>query len=209
MAGASLDPRVARSRALIEEAATNHFLASGYLAASLDEVARSAGVSKRTIYNLYGEKERLFRAVAGRSLEIAERYAAGVASELGEADDVHAALRAAAVQLAEAVLDGRVLPLRRLLIGEASRFPELARDYYQRAPGRVLAAFAEAFRSLYERGLLAVDDPAVAAEHFAFLIMGATLDRALFGSEPPSEDLVRARALAGVEAFVRAYASAR
>ncbi len=201
----AVDPRVVRSRALIVEAATAHFLEHGYLAANLDAVARSAGVSKRTIYNLYGDKESLFRAVAHRSVDVAERFARAVVADLGDSDDVAAGLRAVALALAEAITGGRVLALRRLLIGEAHRFPDLARDYHERAPQRVLDALADALRRFSERGLLAVEDPALAAEHFAFLTIGATLDRALFDTEPTSPTEVEARALAGVEAFLQAY----
>jgi TetR/AcrR family transcriptional regulator, mexJK operon transcriptional repressor len=203
------DPRIQRSRALIVDAASSRFLAHGYLAASLDEVAREAGVSKRTIYNLYRDKEQLFRDVLDEAVRTAEEFSVNVVRDLGTSggDDVDGELRSTAVGLARAVLGGRVVPLRRLLIGEAARFPELAHDYYERAPARVMAALAEALGRFHERGLLDVDDPGVAAEHFAFLVIGASLDRALFDPAglPASDEDVESRAHAGVGAFLRAY----
>lgn len=208
---AALDPRVARSRAAILEAASRQFLAHGYLAANVDEIAAEARVSKRTIYNIFGGKEQLFREILSGSIETAERFARQVAGELGEAADVEAELTELAVLLAQTVVSERIVTLRRLLIGEAARFPELAREYYGRAPGRVMAAIAEGLARLDRRGLLRVENPRLASEHFAFLAIGASLDRALFvGVEdaPPAGEIAD-RAREGVAAFVRAYRPTR
>lgn len=209
-AGADIDPRVLRSRAAIVEAAIAHFAEHGYLGASLDDIALRAGVAKRTIYNLYGDKEGLFRAILGEAIETAERFSAEVATALGSTTDVEGELTAAARELAHAVVSGRIVPLRRLLIAEVTRFPEFARDYYDRAPGRVMAALADGLRRYADRGLLVLDDPELAAEQFAFLVLGASLDRALFeGNETrPDPELVEARARAGVQTFLRAYTRA-
>jgi TetR/AcrR family transcriptional repressor of mexJK operon len=72
------------------------------------------------------------------------------------------------------------LRLRRPIIGEASRFPELAREYYERVPGRAYDALAAAFRTLQGGGLTRLDDPMVAAQHFAWLTLGLPLDRGMF-----------------------------
>ncbi|MEU7817903.1 TetR/AcrR family transcriptional regulator [Pseudonocardia sp. NPDC049154] len=192
------DPRVTRSRALILAAAHDHFVAHGYVGANVDLIAAEAGVAKRTVYNIYGGKEALFRAVVEESITIAERFsrelAAGIAAE---------GLEGVAVRLAGSVLGPRVLPLRRLLIGESRRFPELAVEYYDRAPGLVMRTLAGHLR---DQPGLAVDDPQRAAEHLAFLVLGAPLDRALFDASAVPEDL-EAVALAGVAAFRRAYAA--
>jgi hypothetical protein len=60
----------------------------------------------------------------------------------------------------------QVLQLRRLVIGEAGRFPELGRTYYERGPERTVAALASWFQQLAERGRLRLDDPLIAANHF-------------------------------------------
>jgi TetR/AcrR family transcriptional regulator, mexJK operon transcriptional repressor len=201
------DPRVGRSRALIVQSAASHFLERGYQAANVDEIAAQAGVSKRTIYNLYRDKEHLFRATLDEALGTAERFSRAVVGTLEGTGDVTEQLRETGLALARAVLGGRIVPLRRLLIAEASRFPELASEYYERAPDRVIGAIADLLRRYDRRGSLSVDDPRIAAEHFAFLVIGASLDRALFDAAgaSPSEEVVERRARAGVEAFVRAY----
>ncbi|QBI19886.1 TetR/AcrR family transcriptional regulator [Egibacter rhizosphaerae] len=205
-AAVRVDPRIARSRAVIVEAATAHYLAHGYREANLDDVAREARVSKRTIYNVIGGKEQLFRAVLAEAIDTAERFSVEVAAGIGDTDDVATELGGVASTLAASVLGGRIVSLRRLLIAEATRFPELARDYYERAPGRVMTTLADGLARLAARGLLDIDDAELAAEHLAFLVLGASLDRALFEADAPSATTVETRARAGVEVFLRAYA---
>jgi TetR/AcrR family transcriptional repressor of mexJK operon len=203
----ALDPRIARSRAVIVAAASEHFLRHGYVGASVDDIAAAARVSKRTVYNIFGGKEQLFREILADAFAVAGQFSAEVVSTLADTDDVETELKAIAVELAGSVLSRRVVRLRRLLIGEAERFPELARAYYQRAPDRVMAALADAMASLGKRGLLSVDDPRQASEHFAFLILGAPLDRALFS--PTDDDAFtgadKRRVRNSVDVFLRAY----
>ena len=199
------DPRVTRSRALILEAASETFLELGYDGASVDDVAARAGVAKRTVYNIYRDKEALFRATIARSIAIAEEFAAVLAHSTTGLRDVEKDVPALARRLAQDVLLSRVLPLRRLLIRESGRFDDLADEYRRRAPDMVLRALAASFADLHDRGLLVVPDPEVAAEHFAFLVMGAELDRGMFGTTPPRADEVRRRADAGADVFLRAY----
>jgi TetR/AcrR family transcriptional repressor of mexJK operon len=204
------DPRVERSRAAIIAAAMERFLADGY-AADLDDIAQDAGVSKKTIYNVIGSKERLFRETLPSTLSAAERLSAEIGASLREADDIEEALREVARRLSEVVLSEPVVNLRRLLIGVADRFPALVQDYYERAPGRSLATIADAFAELHRRGSLEVEDPKLAAEHFAYLAIGASLDQALFGvgPDPSTPGELSARAIRGADAFYRAYGPRR
>lgn len=176
----------------------------------MDAIAETAGVSKRTVYNIHGGKEALFRAVLQEAIDTAEDFARAsgeVAAQVGDTADLDDDLRDLAVRQATAVLGGGIVRLRRLLIGEAERFPEPASEYYARAPGRVMGALSELFATFADHGLLEVDDAEVAAEHFSFLVLGALLDRAHFmpTANAPAPDDVTARALAGADVFLRAY----
>src|SRR3954454_24926319 len=88
--------RVARSGAAVLEAATTLFLRNGYGATSMDDIAETAGVSKRTVYNNFTDKEALFREVVMAATGIAEELAADAAAELADPDDLPAALFALA-----------------------------------------------------------------------------------------------------------------
>src|SRR5215213_5904806 len=91
----------------------------------------------------------------------------------------------------------------------AERFADLAREYYRNAPGRVLSSLGVALGSLAERGALVVPDPQRAAEHFAFLVLGATLDRAMFEGEQsvPSNPELQRTADDATRAFLAAYSA--
>lgn len=199
--------RSARKRQAIVDAATRIFLERGYQDTSMDEIAAAAAVSKQTVYKNFADKKRLFTDIILGTLDaVAEPFGTEIRA-LTDAGDLEKALHELAGRYLAAVLQPPVIRLRRLIIGESGRLPELARTYYERAPERTLTRLAECFGELAERGVLAVEDPMLAAEHFAFLILGRPLDRALFhGQEQPlaPADVVRLTA-PGVRVFLAAY----
>ena len=99
------------------------------------------------------------------------------------------------------------MQLRRILIGEAERFPELARTWYASGPARAHATFARCFQALARRGLLRVDDPLLAAEHFNWLILSIPLNKAMFCGldEPPARSELEHYADEAVRVFLAAY----
>jgi TetR/AcrR family transcriptional repressor of mexJK operon len=199
--------RSARKRRAILEAATTVFLNNGYLGTSMDEIAARAGVSKQTVYKHFADKERLFVEIVTNTVnEISDAVYEEVLN-LADSGDIEADLRDLARRLLEGVMQPRLLQLRRLVIGEASRFPALGRTFYERGPGRTVAALATAFERLAARGVLRLEDADLAAAQFNWLIMSAPLNQAmLLGSDepPPPADLKR-HADSGVSVFLAPY----
>ena len=113
-------------------------------------------------------------------------------------------LREIASRYVTTVFSPQVVQLRRLVVMESARFPEIARAYCEQAPGRMVSALASAFKRLGERGLLRLDDPRIAAMHFAGLIVMMPLDKTMFGGTFTPEELTTF-AEAGVRAFLAAY----
>jgi TetR/AcrR family transcriptional repressor of mexJK operon len=201
------EDRSARKRRVILDAATTVFLRNGYRGTSMDEIAALAGVSKQTVYKHFADKERLFAAIIlGTIDQVAEPFHAGLPT-IGDGDDLDGALGALARRLLAIVMQPQVLRLRRLVIGEAGRFPELGRTYYQRGPGRTVEALAASFRQLAERGRLRLDDPLLAAHHFNWLVISIPLNQVMLCGDDErftAADLDRL-ADAGVGVFLAAY----
>ena len=201
------ETRSARKRGAILDAATTLFLRNGYRGTSMDEIAALAAVSKQTVYKHFADKERLFsEIVTGTVSEISDPVHAAVLA-LEDSGDVEADLRGLARELLRMVMQPRILQLRRLVIGEAGRFPELGRVFYEQGPGRTITALATVFEQLAERGVLRLDDPQLTAAHFNWLVMSIPLNRAMLLGEhrPPARAELNRYADAGVRAFLAAY----
>lgn len=177
-------PRLASGGA-IREAAARLFLEKGYQATSMDEIAAAARISKQTIYTHFPSKEQLFADLVLQNTERVERFADDVTRAFRAAEGLEDGLRQVARMYAALVIRPEVLQLRRLVLAEVGRFPELARSYYERVPERMYGVLGSLFGELSEAGRLRVDDPRLAAQHFAWLILGIPLDRGMF--LPPAE----------------------
>jgi AcrR family transcriptional regulator len=199
--------RTARKRQAILDAATTLFLREGYLATSMDQIAAGASVSKQTVYKQFTDKRSLFREiVTGTVAEVIDPVAEQVAG-LRDCTDLAADLQGLARALLARVIQPRVMQLRRLVISEAGRFPELGRLFYDGGPGRTIDALAAAFESLAARGALRLQDPQLAAEHFNWLVMSIPVNRVMLCGDaelPGQADLDR-YADAGTRAFLAAY----
>jgi TetR/AcrR family transcriptional repressor of mexJK operon len=106
-----------------------------------------------------------------------------------------------------ALMQPRVLQLRRLVISSADRFPEISSAWYEQGFERVLAALASSFRALADRHLLAVVDATEAAEHFVGMLFWIPVNKAMFTGDDDyaaTHDLVRV-ARAAATAFMNAY----
>jgi TetR/AcrR family transcriptional regulator, mexJK operon transcriptional repressor len=200
--------RSPRKRRAIVEAATEVFLRNGYRGTSMDEIAALAGVSKQTVYKAFADKESLFAEIVVRAVAEAADPVHAEVLKLEDSGDTEADLRRLARQLLGRVMQPRILQLRRLVIGEAERFPELGRTFYEQGPGRTIAALATVFERLTDRGVLQPGDPLLAAAHFNWLVMSIPLNRAMLlgEDEPPASAELDQYADAGVRAFCAAYA---
>jgi TetR/AcrR family transcriptional regulator, mexJK operon transcriptional repressor len=196
----------ARKHKAILDAATEIFLKSGYLGTNMDEIAALSAVSKQTVYKHFASKEALFIEIVTSMTNQAGDL---VHDEVPQLDDANVAqyLEDYAFRQLSVVLTPRIMQLRRLVIGEVSRFPELAKVLYERGPKRALTMLAAQFESMATRGLLTLDDPMVAASHFNWLVMSAPLNQAmLLGDEAiPTQAALRLHARQGVHVFLAAY----
>jgi TetR/AcrR family transcriptional regulator, mexJK operon transcriptional repressor len=191
----------------IVRAAREVFLGNGYLGTNMDLIASRSGVSKQTVYTHFGNKEALFLEIVGSMTGDAGDLVHHDRPELGADEDLEAYLVAFAQRQLLVVMTPDLLQLRRLVIGEVGRFPELAKVLYERGPQRAMDEIRAMFERLRDGGRLVVDDPAAAAEWFNWLVMAAPLNRAMMLGDDavPSEDDLRRHVEEAVRIFLAAF----
>jgi TetR/AcrR family transcriptional repressor of mexJK operon len=209
-ARAAVEPgRSELRRQAIIRAATEVFVRHGYLGATTDEVAARASVSKQTLYKHFPDKKHLFaEVILDTAVQVVDGLSDAVASTLQDAQDVRKALRDLADGFLRGLLQPDVVRLRRLIIAEADRFPEIGRAWYERGFERILPVLGDAMRGLADRGLLHnLNDPTLAAYQFAGLVMYHPMNQVMFAGTdalPPADKLNRI-ADSAVDVFLAAY----
>lgn len=197
----------AAKRMSILEAATYVFCREGYAGANIDVIAAEAGVSRQTVYNHHGDKEKLFIAVVSA---LTERTNAGIFATLATFPDQPADLYQELVDFAvglnrNCICSGDGKYLRKLIEMEGQRYPELFAGWREDGPSKTWTALAARFARLAHAGHLEIDDPDVAARQFLALI-NADLHVSMALGDKLGDDRIRESATNAVTTFVRAYA---
>jgi TetR/AcrR family transcriptional regulator, mexJK operon transcriptional repressor len=189
----------------IAAAALRLFLRDGYERTSVDAIAAEAGVSKRTVYNRYGDKENLFLSVLRDTYDSMMATFRGIAEKhLGELADVQQDLTAFALEVALTLTTAPDrIALVRLIMSEAPFFPALIRA--ERGTATMSGSVTACLARLAGEGRLAIGDPAEAADHLLALTINRINARTMFGVVPVSDAEVERIVTGGVAAFVRAY----
>lgn len=157
------------------------FLRDGFERASVDEIAREAGVSKATLYAYFPDKRLLF-------MEIAKTECRRQADEAGALVDfslpVAQILYTVAEKIIAFVMSDFGQRIFRIAVAEAENFPALAHEFYQSGPKLVQDRIAECLRCGVTKGELAIDDIDLAAAQFAMLCKADLHDRLIFAASP-------------------------
>jgi AcrR family transcriptional regulator len=200
--------RGSEKRRAIIEGAREVFGRDGYTRASIDTIAKAAGVSTRTIYNHFADKEELFRTVIlDSAAQVREVQLTALDRHLGKIVDLEADL----VDLGReftAVMSrfGAHFALVRQINAEVGHVPAEVLEAWQEAgPRRVQVDLARRLGELADKGLLEIDDPARAALHFVALVGSEVQSRTFWGALPIDEDELESIVAAGVKVFLRAY----
>ncbi|MDX9998437.1 MAG: TetR/AcrR family transcriptional regulator [Phenylobacterium sp.] len=190
----------AKSEAILDAAAQVLFQRG--FSASVAEIARQAGVSKQTVYNHFGGKAELVRALA-------ERRVHQVTAPLEAADAAEHprdALAAYARILLEAVATPNSVGFMRLAVQSSVRMPEVGRVLYEAGPRASAERLAEFLAEEHEAGRLNVPDPLLAAEIFRGMAIGSWQIAGLLGVgreiTPVEIDRIAEEA---ADRFMRAY----
>ncbi len=196
-------PKDLEKGAAILDAAKRLFIAQGFDATSMDQIASEAGVSKLTVYSHFGDKETLFAAAAKAHCE------QQLPTSLFEArPDVP--LRERLMQIARAffamISTPEALAGHRILCSPEMVDSPLPQMFWESGPKRIQDAFTELLRWRVSNGELEIDDLPRAASQFFALLKGEPHAQLVFGCQCPCSDDIQAHLAATVDVFLRAYA---
>ncbi|GEO99382.1 TetR family transcriptional regulator [Methylobacterium haplocladii] len=190
-------------RRQILEGARAVFMAAGFDGASMGEIAKSAGVSKGTLYVYFDSKEALFEA-----LTVEEKR--GLAEAMFQLDPDDPDLSGALTKLGSTYLTEMARPehvsVIRMVIGATEKFPRLGQAFFEAGPACGIARLAGYLDTQVAAGRLRASDTELAAKHFLHLCQAGLLTRLLFAAgEPPPEDDKRHRISEAVRVFLAGY----
>jgi TetR/AcrR family transcriptional regulator, mexJK operon transcriptional repressor len=199
--------RQGRKVAQVLEGARTVFLRDGFEGASVDEIAREAGVSKATLYSYFPDKRLLFMEVAklecGRQAESAcERIRL-----FGPPEEV---LFDAASRMTRFFISPFGRQVYRMCVAESDRFPELGREFYISGPKMVQTMLVDYLTEAVRKGQLVIDDIELAADQFPELCKASIHAPLVLGLKTDFTDAELDRVIRGaVEMFMARYGAAR
>jgi AcrR family transcriptional regulator len=179
------------------------FLAQGFDAASMNDIARAAGVSKGTLYVYFKHKEQLFEAIVEQECEA---QAEGI-FELEHGDhDVEAMLTRLGFAYIRFLCRPEKASAIRTVIAIADRMPELGRKFYEQGPAKGIAKLAAYIAAQVDAGVLVVEDCEVAAAQFMEACQAMLFKSMVFNfvREPSAQQIQRVVPIA-VKVFLAAY----
>ncbi len=190
-------------RQQILEGAGRVFSTLGFDAASMNDVAREARVSKATLYVYYEDKEHLFAAIC------AERRDRNISELIGQLDvskPLAETMQAFGESMLQRLSDPAVIAAHRIVIGVAERMPDVGREFYEAGPQRIRWAFKEYLDHHVQAGTLDIEDRYLAAVQFLELAQAKIFRAMLFGvNGSPSTDEIRKVVASAVKVFLAAY----
>lgn len=189
-------------RRQIMDGARTVFLNEGFDGASMNDIARVAGVSKGTLYVYFDSKEQLFEALIREDRkQQAERLVF-----CGEPGDARELLCGFGRRLIEMMTRPEMIAHVRIVIAATGKFPRLGRAFYEAGPCHGVANLESQLRKLMAAGALEIPDPERAARQFIDMCKSGIFNAVLFGAvETVSSDEIDRNVESAADVFLRAY----
>jgi len=211
-----LPPRSQEKHLAIIEAAKQLFLETGFGPTSMDAVADRAGVSKRTVYSHFESKEALFDSIMSQMCSVlgaaiqeqVDIMMAKAEEATGPDPEMAEMLQVLGCRFLTLITDPTDVALFRIIIGEASRFPQLGREFFEKGPKKLTEQLSVYFTRQHELGTLEIDDPNQAAWHFLAMVKDPIHLKLLIGIQgTPSQKEIDEISAKGVDRFLKIYSA--
>lgn len=170
--------RKMRKYGQVLDGACKIFLRDGFEGASVDDIARAAGVSKATLYNYFSDKREMFTEMASAQCE---QQAEAMLQEIDQGAPAAEVMERAARGLLQIILSEFGSKMFRICVAEADRFPELGQQFYETGPAMGQRHLAGFLQLACDRGELKIDDVNMAAAQFQELCKADIFMRMVFG----------------------------
>jgi len=187
----------------ILDGARQIFLADGFDGASMNDIARAAGVSKGTLYVYFPSKSGLFEALIryDRAQQAEQLFQFG-----REDDDFAQVLTRIGLGLLRNLSRAEHLAHLRMVIGAVAKYPQIGKAFYEAGPKAGAERLGEYLARQMERGVMEPGDAVLAADQFIQLCQAGYYKAALFRVANPEDlDAIGAAVEAAVAAFLRMY----
>lgn len=195
--------RKGRKFTQVLEGARSVFLRDGFEGASVDDIAREAGVSKATLYSYFPDKRLLFMEVAKAECRRQADEAEALIDDSAPVDQV---LRLAAERIMAFLLSDFGQKVFRICVAESDRFPGLGHEFYHSGPQVIRDRLTEYLQKCVARGALVISDLPLAAEQFVQLCKADLHERLIFGMADCCTPADRKRVVDGaVRMFMARY----
>ncbi|MEJ6403053.1 TetR/AcrR family transcriptional regulator [Yoonia sp. 2307UL14-13] len=198
-----IEPKRGRKYDQVLDGARQVFMADGFEGASVDDIARAAGVSKATLYSYFPDKRMLF-------MEVAKNECCRQADEAIESIEMDAPVQQVLCDIAGQMIDfitsnfgQRIF---RICVGESDRFPELGREFYESGPMMIRDQLVAYFDEAIARGELRIEDKMLAADQFHELCKADLFPRMVFNLSDEFTKAEKMRVVNGaVDMFMARY----
>jgi TetR/AcrR family transcriptional regulator, mexJK operon transcriptional repressor len=203
MGAAASEIRKGRKYDQVLDGARTVFLRDGFEGASVDDIAREAGVSKATLYSYFPDKRLLFMEVAKGECR---RQAEEAEALIDDAAPVAQVLRLAAERMTGFLMSEFGQRMFRLCVAESDRFPALGDEFYESGPRLIRERLSRYLQQAQARGEVKIDDLGLAADQFSQLCKAGIFDCVMFGRSDGLSDAAIKRTLNGaIEMFMARY----
>ena len=186
----------------ILEAGKAVFIEYGYVSASVDEIVRRAGGSKRTVYKYFGNKEALFAAIVD---SMTEQIIAPLEQEFDNKGCLQETLEDLGVAYLSVLLRPDCLAIFRVAVSEGVRFPALAKALFDSGPAAAVTRLSSFLNAQVEAGQLQLEDAPGAARQLYGMVRSDLHMRAALGLDLPKEEKIRHEIKQAVGIFLREY----
>jgi AcrR family transcriptional regulator len=190
-------------RRQIIEGARAVFLAQGFDAASMNDIARAAGVSKGTLYVYFRHKEELFEAIVEQECDA---QAEGIFDFHLDDHDVEAVLTRLGIAYVKFLCRPEKASAIRTVIAIADRMPEVGRKFYESGPVRGKALLEDYLAAQVDARVLVIDDVEVAAAQLMESFQAMLFKPMVFNFAPaPIPQQIERVVRIAVRTFLAAY----